>query len=88
MDVENKIQTTYMTEQTRLPAFLPYPRFLLDMDLTQTCQSPLRSAAGQVHAFQKERMEGQGGAYLPDLYDRRSGKGFGEEPYDDQKGVE
>ena len=38
MDVENKIQTIYMTEQTRLPAFLPYPRFLLDMDLTQTAR--------------------------------------------------
>ena len=38
MDVKNKIQMTYMTDQTRLPVFLPYPRFLLDMDLTQTAR--------------------------------------------------
>lgn len=36
MDKMNRSVTEYMTAQTRIPAFLPYPRFLLKMELTNT----------------------------------------------------
>lgn len=38
MDVKNKDQMIYMTNQTEIPVYLPYPRFLLGMDLTQTAK--------------------------------------------------
>ena len=38
MDVKNKDQMVYMTDQTQIPVYLPYPRFLLGMDLTQTAK--------------------------------------------------
>ena len=38
MDVKNKDQMIYMTDQTQIPVYLPYPRFLLGMDLTQTAK--------------------------------------------------
>ncbi len=38
MDVKNKDQMVYMTDQTQIPVYLPYPRFLLEMDLTQTAK--------------------------------------------------
>ena len=38
MDVKNKGQMVYMTDQTQIPVYLPYPRFLLGMDLTQTAK--------------------------------------------------
>lgn len=36
MNKMNRPVTEYMTDQTRIPAFLPYPRFLLKMELTNT----------------------------------------------------
>ena len=38
MDVKNKDQMVYMTDQTQIPVYLPYPRFLLGMNLTQTAK--------------------------------------------------
>ena len=38
MDVKNKDQMVYMTDQTQIPVYLPYPRFMLGMDLTQTAK--------------------------------------------------
>ena len=38
MDVKNKDQMVYMMDQTQIPVYLPYPRFLLGMDLTQTAK--------------------------------------------------
>lgn len=38
MDVKNKDQMVYMTDQIQIPVYLPYPRFLLGMDLTQTAK--------------------------------------------------
>ena len=36
--MKNKDQMVYMTDQTQIPGYLPYPRFLLGMDLTQTAK--------------------------------------------------
>ena len=38
MNKMNRLTTEYMTDQTRIPAFLPYPRFLLKMELTNTAR--------------------------------------------------
>ncbi len=38
MNKMNRSTTEYMTDQTRIPAFLPYPRFLLKMELTNTAR--------------------------------------------------
>ena len=38
MDVKNKDQMIYMTNQTQIPVYLPYPRFMLGMNLTQTAK--------------------------------------------------
>ena len=38
MNKMNRSVTEYMTDQTRIPAFLPYPRFLLRMELTNTAR--------------------------------------------------
>ena len=38
MDAKNKDQMVYMTDQTQIPVYLPYPRFLLGMNLTQTAK--------------------------------------------------
>lgn len=38
MNKMNRSVTEYMTDQTRIPAFLPYPRFLLKMELTNTAR--------------------------------------------------
>ena len=38
MNKMNRPLTEYMTDQTRLPVFLPYPRFLLRMELTNTAR--------------------------------------------------
>ena len=38
MDVKNKDQMVYMTDQTQIPVYLPYPRFLLGLDLTHTAK--------------------------------------------------
>ena len=34
----NRSVTEYMTDQTRIPAFLPYPQFLLKTELTNTAR--------------------------------------------------
>ena len=38
MNKMNRLTTEYMTDQTRIPAFLPYPRFVLRMELTNTAR--------------------------------------------------
>lgn len=38
MNKMNRMTTEYMTDQTRIPAFLPYPRFLLKIELTNTAR--------------------------------------------------
>ena len=38
MDVKNRNQMEYLTERTLIRDFIPYPRFLLDMNLTQTAR--------------------------------------------------
>ena len=38
MDVKNRDQMEYLTERTLIRDFIPYPRFLLDMKLTQTAR--------------------------------------------------
>ncbi len=38
MNKMNSPMTEYMTDQTRIPAFLPYPRFLLRTELTNTAR--------------------------------------------------
>ena len=38
MNKMNRSVTEYMTDQTRIPAFHPYPRFLLRMELTNTAR--------------------------------------------------
>ena len=38
MDVKNRNQMEYLTERTLIRDFIPYPRFLLDMNLTQTAK--------------------------------------------------
>ena len=38
MNKMNRMMTEYMTDQTRIPAFLPYPRFLLKIELTNTAR--------------------------------------------------
>lgn len=38
MNKMNRPMTEYMTNQTRIPAFLPYPRFLLRTELTNTAR--------------------------------------------------
>ena len=38
MDVKNRNQMEYLTERTLIRDFIPYPRFLLNMKLTQTAR--------------------------------------------------
>lgn len=38
MDVKNRDQMEYMTERTLIRDYIPYPRFLLDMNLNQTAR--------------------------------------------------
>ena len=38
MDVKNRDQMEYLTERTLIRDFIPYPRFLLDMNLNQTAR--------------------------------------------------
>ena len=38
MDVKNRDQMEYLTERTLIRDFIPYPRFLLNMKLTQTAR--------------------------------------------------
>ena len=38
MDVKNRNQMEYLTERTLIRDFIPYPRFLLDTNLTQTAR--------------------------------------------------
>lgn len=38
MNKMNRSMTEYMTDQTRIPVFLPYPRFLLKTELTNTAR--------------------------------------------------
>lgn len=38
MNKLNRLTTEYMTDQTRIPVFLPYPRYLLKMELTNTAR--------------------------------------------------
>lgn len=47
----------YLTTQTLLPPFLPYPRFLLELDLSQTAKMTYVFAARPCHALAEKSLD-------------------------------
>ena len=47
----------YLTTQTLLPPFLPYPRFLLELDLSQTAKMTYVAAARPCHALAEKSLD-------------------------------
>ena len=55
----------YIRADTRLPAYLPYPRFLLKMEISQTAKLLYSSAVRPFHPLPEKQVAGRRGQ---DLY--------------------